>query len=129
MGQLQGQLQAEVKRLQGQVQQARSDEEEAQEQRHALKLQLTKVGTQNLDPPLWEGQTFTPLDFALSRCRNMLCFSGFSRYLGPCSGTHLQHALFWYCVRYIGPRGLLFCCIGSGGADDDCHSCSLCYYC
>lgn len=45
MGQLQGQLQAEVKRLQGQVQQARSEEEEAQEQRHVLKLQLTKVST------------------------------------------------------------------------------------
>ena len=43
VGQLQGQLQAEVKRLQAQVQQARSEEEEAQEQRHALKLQLTKV--------------------------------------------------------------------------------------
>ena len=43
VGQLQGQLQTEVKRLQGQLQQVRNEEEEAQEQRHALKLQLTKV--------------------------------------------------------------------------------------
>ena len=43
VGQLQGQLQAEVKRLQVQLQQARAEEEEAQEQRHALKLQLSKV--------------------------------------------------------------------------------------
>ena len=43
VGQLQGQLQADIKRLQGQLQQARSEEEEAQEQRHALKLQLSKV--------------------------------------------------------------------------------------
>lgn len=43
MGQLQGQLQTEVKRLQGQLQQARHEEEEAQEQRHALRLQLMKV--------------------------------------------------------------------------------------
>jgi len=43
VGQLQEQLQAEVKRLQGQLQQARAEEEEAQEQRHAAKLQLSKV--------------------------------------------------------------------------------------
>ena len=41
-----GQLQGEVKRLQAQLQQVRGEEEEAQEQRHALKLQLTKVGAQ-----------------------------------------------------------------------------------
>ena len=41
--QLHEQLQAEVKRLQGQLQQARAEEEEAQEQRHAAKLQLSKV--------------------------------------------------------------------------------------
>lgn len=43
VGQLQEQLQAEVKRLQGQLQQARAEEEEAQEQRHTAKLQLSKV--------------------------------------------------------------------------------------
>ena len=48
VGQLQEQLQAEVKRLQGQLQQARAEEEEAQEQRHAAKLQLSKV--RRLDP-------------------------------------------------------------------------------
>lgn len=76
MGQLQGQLQAEVKRLQGQVQQARSEEEEAQEQRHALKLQLTRVSTYNLDMSvlMWEEQAITP-------------------FLRLCSVRHPQHAV------------------------------------
>ena len=81
VGQLQGQLQAEVKRLQGQVQQARSQEEEAQEQRHALKLQLTKVGTYNLTMSLRRDIKGETLVSALSRFHTMLC-SLAPRYLG-----------------------------------------------
>lgn len=73
VGQLQGQFQTEVKRLQGQLQQARHEEEEAQEQRHTLKLQLTKVshhsnqgsgfrvqGFIHMQAPFWTCYTIVP---------------------------------------------------------------------
>ena len=104
VGQLQGQLQAEVKRLQGQVQQARSEEEEAQEQRHALKLQLTKVGIYNLTMSLRRDRKvkhshFWSLLFHASTPCSVLLLQGIWEFLFCFSSVYFYH---FYCSGAAG---------------------------